>query len=137
MKQIHNPESGHHLVLHIEDNEMNVELAYSIFEEMPGLELIIAADAKTGVSLARSRLPDLILMDINLPGMDGISAAKLIKETSETKDIPIIALSAEAMSDDIDRAMEVGFEEYITKPFKVSSFMDLINSILSGNRLKT
>jgi CheY-like chemotaxis protein len=76
-----------------------------------------------GVSLARLHLPDIILMDINLPGISGLQALKLLREDPLTRSIPVVALSANAMPRDIDRGLEAGFFRYLTKPIKITEFM--------------
>ena len=122
--------SQHHRMLYIEDNPMNVYLMQTIFEGISNAELLAAADAEEGVELATSEQPDLILMDIGLPGMDGIEAAGVLKNTKKTKHIPIIAISAAAMKDDIERAKDAGFFAYLTKPINVTEFLKVLRRIL-------
>lgn len=107
-----------------------MELVDQILSTVPNIEVISAPRAERGIELARDHKPDLILMDINLPGMDGITAMKYLKKTEDTKDIPIFAISAFAMESDIDKAMEAGFDSYITKPIQVIPFLKKIMEFL-------
>jgi len=114
-------------VLYIEDNPANVKLMELIIEQMAGIKLVLAPDAETGLTIAEESSPDLILMDINLPGMDGFAAMKLLSANEITKDIPVIAVSAAAMSENIVTGVDVGFESYVTKPFNVAEIVEVIN----------
>jgi CheY-like chemotaxis protein len=89
-----------------------------------------ARDGNLGIALARAHLPDVILMDINLPGMSGIEALAILREDPATAHIPVIALSANAMLRDIEKGLEVGFFRYLTKPIKVKEFMLALNDAL-------
>lgn len=122
------------LVLCIEDNPINVEVIEIIFEEMDNTRLLIAESGEEGIELAQIHTPDLILMDIGLPGIDGVEATRLLKQSEKTQHIPVIALSAAAMEDDIDRAQDVGFYAYVTKPLKVTPFLELIVQVLSSDK---
>ena len=95
---------------------------------MPNTELVVAPDADQGIKLANSEPPDLILMDIGLPGMDGIEAAGVLKNSKKTQDIPVIAISAAAMKHDIERAKGANFFAYLTKPFDVSETLKVVRS---------
>ncbi len=117
-------------MLYVEDNPANLKLAESILQRRPGINLLTAPQAQLGIELARSHQPDIILMDINLPGMDGYEALKLLKSNNQTKEIPVIALSANAMPKDIERGKASGFREYITKPINVNRFLEVIDNIL-------
>ncbi|MBC8178455.1 MAG: response regulator, partial [Desulfobacteraceae bacterium] len=108
-------------ILLVEDNEMNRELATDLLE-LAGYVIIPAETAEEGLKLAREELPDLILMDISLPGMDGIEAAGILKQDDETKDIPVVALSAHAMKGDEEKALVAGLIGYITKPIDTRAF---------------
>ncbi len=92
--------------------------------------MLSAMNGNRGVELARTHLPDVILMDINLPGISGIEALKILKEDEATAHIPIIALSANAMSRDIQKGLDAGFFRYLAKPIKVSEFTDALNIAL-------
>ncbi|MCP4979123.1 MAG: response regulator [Gammaproteobacteria bacterium] len=118
------------LVLYIEDNLMNVDLAIAIFDELPDIDLITAVDAESGIDLALSSRPDLIIMDIDLPGMDGKEATRVIKQSHEIGNTPIIALSAAVRNEEIIQAMTYGFVDYVTKPIELARFLKLIHRVL-------
>lgn len=112
-------------ILVIEDDHLNLKLCHSILE-MEGFNIIGAMEAEEGLRLAREHKPDLILMDIQLPGMDGLTATELIKKDQQLKDIPVIALTAHAMDGDEKKAYAAGCIDYITKPIEIRSFARLI-----------
>jgi two-component system, cell cycle response regulator DivK len=118
-------------LLIIEDNSMNMELANDLLE-IAGYTALQAESAEKGVSLARERLPDLILMDVSLPGMDGLEATRLLKADDKTKDIPIVAMTAHAMKGDEDRAMQAGCNGYITKPLDIKTFSSTVSGFLKN-----
>ena len=109
-------------VLYVEDNPANLELVEQLISRRPELNLLSAADGTLGVEFARAYLPDVILMDINLPGISGIEAMQILRADPSTAHIPVIALSANAVSRDIEKALEAGFFNYLTKPIKVDLF---------------
>ncbi len=121
-------------VLYIEDNAINLEFMQMFFEELDGLRLVSATTAEQGIELARQTQFDLILMDIDLPGVDGITATLELKALPETADVPVIAISAAAMVRDVDRAAAAAFEAYVTKPFKLDELSALIDSVLQRHR---
>jgi PAS domain S-box-containing protein len=124
-------------VLYIEDNETNVLLVQDVLSSFPEVNILTAPQATIGLDMAYTHQPDLILMDINLPGMDGFEAFKRLQNMEETYDTPVIALSANAMKKDIDRAKEAGFKDYITKPIDISKLKEKIDEyILAKNFLK-
>jgi CheY-like chemotaxis protein len=110
------PPVGQTLLL-VEDNEDN-RIIYSTVLRHTGYEVIEALDGVQAVELARSRLPDLILMDISIPEIDGWEATKILRQDPATRDIPIIALTAHALADDRERASAVGFTAYLAKPIE-------------------
>lgn len=116
----------------IEDNPANLELVKSIFKRHSNIELLSACNAELGIELAEAHQPDLILMDINLPGMTGDEALLRLKNSDKTKNIPVIALSANAMKRDIRNALDKGFIAYITKPIEVSTFMKTIRQVFNN-----
>jgi PAS domain S-box-containing protein len=118
-------------VLLIEDNELNRILVAEMIGLRPGLELFIAVDAETGVTMARSHLPDLIVMDINLPGMDGYAALRTIRSIPETADVPVVAVSASAGVRDLQKALDAGFDRYLTKPVVVEVFLKMLDSVFA------
>jgi CheY-like chemotaxis protein len=118
-------------ILVIEDNELNMKLMRGVFR-IGNYQIIEAFDAETGIRLAREHLPFLILMDIQLPGMDGLKATQIIKADPELKDIPVVALTGFAMQGDEEKAIESGCDGYITKPINVQEVLDIINSLCNG-----
>ena len=117
-------------VLYVEDNPANLELVAQLIKRRGDLHMISAGDGSMGIEYARGCLPDVILMDINLPGISGIEAMQLLRADPATARIPIIALSANAIPRDIERGIEAGFSDYITKPIKVNEFMDALDVAL-------
>ncbi len=118
-------------VLYIEDNPANVRLMENIIARINNIELISTHTAELGIALARDSKPKLIILDINLPGMSGLEAAIHLKANEITKDIPLIALSANAMPSDVKHGMESNhFLHYLTKPFEIPKFIDIINKVL-------
>ncbi len=112
-------------VLIIEDNELNLKLVRSLLK-IGGYTVMEAIDAETGIRLIREHQPDMILMDLQLPGMDGLSATWLIKIDPVLRDIPVVALTAYAMQGDEEKAKEVGCAGYITKPIDTKSFLETV-----------
>jgi CheY-like chemotaxis protein len=117
-------------VLYVEDNPANVVFMQDLLGGFEGIELMIAPTAEMGVQLARARKPDVILMDINLPGMSGLDALKILKEWPETKDIPVIALTAAASERDRQRGERAGFYRYLTKPVRVDELERALEAVL-------
>ncbi len=113
-------------VLIIEDNPLNMKLITEILKT-EGFEYLEAKDASKGIEIARKELPDIILMDIQLPDMNGIQAMRKLKNNSNTSSIKIIALTAFAMKGDRERFLREGFDGYLAKPFKYSQLIDVIN----------
>jgi len=120
-------------VLYIEDNPPNLLLVGEILSTRPNVTFLSAGDAELGIELAQARCPDLILMDIKLPGMDGIAAAKELQTYKETQGTPVIGVSAYATEADKIKAMAAGFKEYIIKPFNISELLETIDEILKQN----
>jgi signal transduction histidine kinase/ActR/RegA family two-component response regulator len=112
-----------HTLLYVEDNPANLMLVEQLIARRVNIRLLSAADASAGIALARLHQPEVILMDINLPGISGIQALKLLREDPLTRHIPVIAISANAMPHDVRRGVEAGFFDYLTKPIKVEAFM--------------
>ena len=117
-------------ILVIEDNEVNMELFRDILFGIRKYRMLEAIDAETGIRLAREHHPDLILMDIELPGMDGLRATRLIKKEEALADIPIVALTSYAMSGDEKKARAAGCSGYLTKPINTRSFLKEIDQYL-------
>jgi PAS domain S-box-containing protein len=118
-------------VLYVEDNPANLELVEQIIARRPNLRMLSAADGGTGIEFARTYLPHVILMDINLPGISGIEAMRVLHADPATAHIPIIALSANAVPRDIQKGLQAGFFAYLTKPIRVSELMKTLELALS------
>jgi CheY-like chemotaxis protein len=119
-------------VLLVEDNEESREgLARHLRRR--GYETLLAVDGREGVELARAEVPDLILMDMSLPGLDGWEATRQLKAAPQTRAIPVIALTAHAMAGDREKALEVGCDDYDTKPVEVARLLGKIESLLREN----
>ncbi|MFC1673355.1 ATP-binding protein [Pseudomonadota bacterium] len=125
----HVPDGGRIQVLYIEDNRANSDLMEAIFGELNGYELVVAGTAEEGLARIDLHHPNLILMDIDLPGMNGDEAMEIIKARQDTKHIPIIAVSADAMPDAIKVALSRGFDDYITKPFDLMTVVNAVEEV--------
>jgi CheY-like chemotaxis protein len=117
-------------LLYVEDNPANLMLVKQLIARCPDMQLLTAVNATLGIELARCNLPEVILMDINLPGISGIKALQILSDDPATAHIPVVALSANAMPRDIAKGLELGFFRYLTKPIKVKDFMDTLNEAL-------
>jgi len=115
-------------LLLVEDNEMNRDMLSRRLERK-GYDLVMAKDGGEGVALAKSESPDLILMDMSLPVLDGWEATRMIKGDDATSGIPVIALTAHAMSGDREKAIEAGCDEYDTKPIDLSRLLEKITAL--------
>ena len=123
-------------ILVVEDNEMNRDMLSRRLERR-GYQVAIALDGQEGVARARSEPPDLILMDMSLPVLDGWEASRQLKAAPETRAIPIIALTAHAMSGDRDRALAAGCDDYDTKPIELPRLLEKIERLLPGEQADT
>ena len=121
------------VILIVEDEEKNLKLFRDLLQ-VSGYTTLEATDGKQGVELAREKKPDLILMDIQMPVMDGFEATKLLKNDDVTKDIPIVALTAYAMQGDEEKMREAGFDGYISKPIDVSDFLKKVKEYFHNVR---
>ncbi|OGI47413.1 MAG: hybrid sensor histidine kinase/response regulator [Candidatus Muproteobacteria bacterium RBG_16_65_34] len=117
-------------LLYVEDNPANLMLVQDLIARRPDIRLLSAADGDRGIEIARAARPDVILMDINLPGISGIQALKILRADPATAHIPVVALSANAIPRDIEKGLEAGFFRYLTKPIKVNQFMDTLDVAL-------
>ena len=124
------PDAARRILLYVEDDLANLMLVEQILGDHVHMRMLSARDANLGIALARTHLPDVILMDINLPGISGIEALNILHKDPATARIPIIALSANAMRGDIDKGMEAGFFRYLTKPIKINEFLTVLNDAL-------
>ena len=118
-------------LLYVEDNRANMELVQQLIARRPDMRLFGAADATRGIALARQHQPDVILLDINLPGINGFQALKILHDDESMRHIPVLALSANAMPRDIERGLAAGFFRYLTKPIRVADFMDALDAALA------
>ena len=117
-------------LLYVEDNPANLKLIEQLIARRSDIRLLSARDGNLGIQLAREHLPDVILMDINLPGISGIEALKILREDAATAHIPVVALSANAMPRDIEKGLHAGFFRYLTKPIKVNEFMETLEEAM-------
>ena len=118
-------------VLLVEDNEMNRDMLSRRLKKR-GFDVVMAIDGQQGVDLATAETPDIILLDMSLPVIDGWTAARQLKSDASTKDLPIIALTAHAMSGDREKAMEAGCDDYDTKPVDFKRLLEKINALVGA-----
>jgi PAS domain S-box-containing protein len=117
-------------LLYVEDNPANLKLIEQLIARRPDMSLLSARDGNLGIALARAHQPDVILMDINLPGISGIEALRILRADPATAHIPVVALSANAMPRDVEKGLQAGFFRYLTKPIKVNEFMATLDVAL-------
>ena len=125
-----------HVILVVEDNERNLKLLRDVLE-YAGYDVRVARTAEDGITSAVSEPPDLVLMDLQLPGIDGMEALRQLRESSRTADIPVVAVTAQAMKQDRERALDAGFNGYVEKPISVRAFPDQVRRFLSGGEVGT
>jgi two-component system, cell cycle response regulator DivK len=116
-------------ILVVEDNERNLKLVRDVLQ-FAGYEVISARSGEQGVALAREQAPDLVLMDLQLPAMDGTEALRILRDDPLTREIPIVAVTAFAMKNDRERALDAGFDSYLEKPISVRAFPELVRGFL-------
>ena len=119
-------------IVYIEDQPTNIAFMQALMADVERIELVTAPTAEIGVELIRARRPAVVILDINLPGMSGLEAVRVLKSWPETRDIPVIALSAAAMERDVRRGVEAGFYRYLTKPIQVDELLATLEQLLSG-----
>jgi CheY-like chemotaxis protein len=119
-------------ILVVEDNELNMKLVKGLIK-IGKYRMLEATDAESGIEQIREQRPDLVLMDIQLPGMDGLSATKIIKEDPSLKDIPVVALTSYAMQGDEEKALEAGCTGYIAKPIDTRKFLETVSQYLKDD----
>jgi CheY-like chemotaxis protein len=117
-------------LLYVEDNPANLKLVEQLIARRADMSLLSARDGILGIELARAHQPEVILMDINLPGISGIEALRILREDPVTAHIPVVALSANAMPRDIEKGLQAGFFRYMTKPIKIGEFMETLEAAL-------
>ena len=125
-----------YVILIVEDNERNLKLLRDVLE-YAGYEVRVARTAEDALTLAVSEPPDLVLMDLQLPGIDGMEALRLLRENPRTADIPVVAVTAQAMKQDRERALRAGFDGYVEKPISVRAFPDQVRRFLPGEEVGT
>jgi PAS domain S-box-containing protein len=118
-------------VVYIEDNPSNIAFMRELMEDIPAVELITAPSAEIGIELVRAHQPAVVIMDINLPGMSGFDATKQLKAWPDTRDIPVVALTAAALVKDTSRARAAGFYRYLTKPIKLDELTAVLDELLA------
>jgi len=119
-----------HTLLYVEDNPANMKLVKQIVARRPEIKLLTAVSGNSGIALARTAHPAAILMDINLPDISGFEALKILREDPVTANIPVVAISANAMPRDIKKGLEAGFFRYLTKPININEFMNTLDMVL-------
>jgi CheY-like chemotaxis protein len=119
-----------HTLLYVEDNPANMKLVEQIIARHPDIRLLTAVDGTSGIEIARASRPDVILMDINLPDINGYEALETLRLDTATALIPVIAISANAMPLDVERGLNAGFFRYLTKPIKINDFTDALGTAL-------
>jgi CheY-like chemotaxis protein len=119
-------------VIYVEDNPSNIAFMREVMDDLTSIELLTAPTAEIGLELVRAHLPALVILDINLPGMSGFDAVAQLKVWPETRDIPVIALSAAALARDTARARDAGFARYLTKPIKIDELTAVLEELLPG-----
>jgi PAS domain S-box-containing protein len=124
------PEGPRYVIVYVEDNPSNIAFMVDLIADFERVELLTAPTAEIGIELVRARRPDVVIMDINLPGMSGLEATRLLKSWPETRDIPIVALSAAAMIRDAERVAGAGFYRYLTKPVMVDELTATLEELL-------
>jgi two-component system cell cycle response regulator DivK len=125
-----------HVILVVEDNERNLKLLRDVLE-YAGYDVRVARTAEDGLTLAAKEPPDLVLMDLQLPGIDGMEALRRLRQNPRTADIPVVAVTAQAMKQDRERVMDAGFNGYVEKPISVRTFPDQVRSFLPNEEVGT
>ena len=125
-----------HAILVVEDNERNLKLLRDLLE-YEGYDVRVARTAEDGITLAVKEPPDLVLMDLQLPGMDGMEALRQLRENPRTSDIPVVAVTAQAMKQDRERVLDAGFDGYVEKPISVRAFPDQVRGFLRDEEVGT
>jgi CheY-like chemotaxis protein len=117
-------------VLYIEDNPVNQVLMEGMLAHRPEVRLLVAGLPALGLTMAEQARPDLVLLDIQLPGMDGFEVLRRLREQPATRRTPVIAVSANAMQSDIDDARRAGFDDYVTKPLDMQRLLAVVDTVL-------
>ena len=122
------------LIVYVEDNPSNIAFMRGVIDELPRVELMAVSNAEQGIEVIRKHRPQVVIMDINLPGMSGYEAARRLRDWPETRDIPVIALTAAAMAGERKRLEQAGFARYLTKPAKVAELLEALESLLTPSK---
>jgi len=125
-----------HVILVVEDNERNLKLLRDVLQ-YAGYVVRAARTAEDGIALAVSDPPDLVLMDLQLPGIDGVEALRRLRESPRTANIPVVAVTAQAMKQDRERVRQAGFDGYVEKPISVRAFPDQVRRFLPAEEVGT
>lgn len=115
-------------ILYVEDNPANLALIHNLIDLMNGYTLLTTLNAEDGIEIAIAKQPDIILMDINLPGMNGYEALEILTANEATKHIPVVAVTANAMKEHVKKGKESGFKSYITKPIDIKGLVEVLNT---------
>jgi CheY-like chemotaxis protein len=137
MPTVDTKNNGTHTILYIEDNPVNLKLVIQLLNNITSIKIISAKEPQLGLNIAMEQEVDLILLDINLPGMNGFEVLTYLQQHSKTSDIPVIAISANAMPIDIEQGMSAGFDDYITKPINLKRLLKSISNSLGCNDFYT
>ncbi len=124
------------MILVVDDNERNLKLLRDVLE-YAGYDVRVARTAEDGITLAVNEPPDLVLMDLQLPGIDGVEALRRLRGSPRTAGIPVVAVTAQAMKQDRERALRAGFDGYVVKPITVRAFPAQVRRFLSGEEVGT
>jgi CheY-like chemotaxis protein len=124
--------NGHPRVLYVEDSEPNFRLIESILEDRPGTELSWAATGQQGIEMARSKSPELVLLDLDLPDLHGSKVLEQLQAQPETANIPVVVISADATPSQIERMLAGGARNYLTKPFEIRRFLCLFDEVFAS-----
>jgi len=125
-----------HVILVVEDNERNLKLLRDVLE-YAGYDVRVARTGEDGVTAAVNEPPDLVLMDLQLPGIDGVEALRRLRESPRTANIPVVAVTAQAMKQDRERVRQAGFDGYVEKPISVRAFPDQVRRFLPAEEVGT
>ena len=123
-------QSATRTLLYVEDNPANLSLVQQLIARRGDWKLLTAIDGDLGILIAKNTRPDVIVMDINLPGINGFEALQILRTDPSTTHIPVVALSSNAFPGDIEKGRQAGFYRYLTKPYKIDEFMDTLDSAL-------
>jgi CheY-like chemotaxis protein len=131
LKKTEHPKGQAVKILYVEDTPSNIELMGVVVQDLLGMNMVSAPTAELGIEIARAELPDLIIMDINLPGISGIEARRQLAGMDQVKNIPVIALSASASKTHVAKGLKEGFKHYMTKPFDINEMAKVIRDTVS------